>query len=145
MPSNFDEARRRPSLLLILSLLATASGCAGNPPVGTVSGADMAINQAMSAKASEYAPIDLQRALDKVARAKQALADKNYDRARRLAEQAQVDAQAAEARARSAEAKRTTEEARQTIETLRRQAQPQGGPGAQTPSGGIGNVNPATE
>ncbi len=142
MPSHFDEAKRPLNVLLVLSLLAAVSGCAGNPPVSTVSGADMAINQAMSAKASEYAPIDLQRALDKAARAKQALSDKNYDRARRLAEQAQVDAQAAEARAKSAEAKRTAEEAQKTIETLRHQAQSRGGPGTGAPRGGIENANP---
>jgi hypothetical protein len=134
-----DSPGRRVGLLLIPLVLAA---CAGNPPISAISDADTAVNQAMSAKASEYAPADLQRALDKVARAKQAMADENYDRARRLAEEARVDAQAAEAKARSASARHTLEEAQQTIDTLRQQTQRSGVRGVERPQGGSEDVNP---
>lgn len=134
---------RRAGLLLVSGLVVGLAGCPGKPPIDIVSNADMAVNQAMNANAQQYAPAELQRALDKVARAKQAMADENYERARRLAEKAQVDAQVAEAKARSGNARQAAREAQQTIETLRREAQRQGGArGAGESNGGTGNVKP---
>jgi hypothetical protein len=141
MPITSGSTGFRAGLIGAAAILAAVSGCAGNPPIDTLAGADTAVNQAMSAKASEYAPADLQRALDKVARAKQAMADENYDRARRLAEEARVDARVAEARAQSAAARRTAEEAQKTIDMLRWQSQaPDQGapPGPGTTEGGAG-------
>lgn len=107
----------------VLGLGLLVAGCAGRPPIDTVSGADLAVNQAMNAKAQQYAPEDMQKALDKVSRAKQAMTEEHYDRARRLAEEAQADAQVAEAVARSEEARRMAQEAQTTIDTLRKEAQ----------------------
>jgi hypothetical protein len=128
--------RRRAGRLLISGLVAGMAGCGGEPPIDIVSNADLAVNQAMNAKAQQYAPAELQRALDKVARAKQAMADENYKRARRLAEEAQVDAQVAEAKARSGSARQTAREAQQTIDALRREAEERQG------AGGTDNVRP---
>ncbi|MGZ8216961.1 DUF4398 domain-containing protein [Methylomagnum sp.] len=138
----FYSAIARHALWSIPIISAVIAGCSSNPPIAAISSADMAVNQAMSAKASEYAPADLQRALDKSARAKQAMGDENYRRARRLAEEAQVDAQAAEARAKSEEAKRTTDEAQRTMDSLRRQTQERGSTESETPSGGTGHGYP---
>jgi hypothetical protein len=80
----------------------------------------------MMVKASEYAPAEMQRAMDKLGRAKQALADEKYEDARRLAEQAQIDAQLAEAKARSENARQMAQQAQQTIEALRREAETRG-------------------
>jgi hypothetical protein len=109
--------------LLSFGLAAGLAGCSGNPPIDTVSSADTAVNQAMTVNAPQYAPMELQRALDKLARAKQAMEDRDYGDARHLAEEARVDAQVAEAKARSENAQRTVRETRQTIETLRREAE----------------------
>jgi hypothetical protein len=134
----------RASLVMAAAVLAAVSGCAGNPPIDAIADADTAVNQAMNAKAPDYAPADLQRALDKVARAKQAMADENYNRARRLAEEAQVDAQAAEAKARAADARRTAQEAQKTMDTLRREMQPSNptAPGPGSTDGGTDHANP---
>jgi hypothetical protein len=76
-------------------------GCASDtPPIDTISTADTALNQAMMLKASQSAPVEMQRAMDKLGRAKKALADEEYEEARRLGEQAKVDAQLAEVKAR---------------------------------------------
>lgn len=141
MPILSGSAGFRAGPAMVAAVLAATSGCAGNPPIDTIAGADTAVNQAMSAKASEYAPADLQRALDKVARAKRAMAEEHYDRARRLAEEARVDAQVAEVRAQSAAARRTVQEAQKTIDMLRWQSQtPDQGapPGPGTTEGGTG-------
>lgn len=132
-----SAGRRRTCLLLVSGLVAGTAGCGpGKPPIDIISNADLAVNQAMNAKAQQYAPAELQRALDKVARAKQAIADENYERARRLAEEAQADAQVAEAMAHSASARQTAQEAQQTIESLRREAEQRQG------AGGTDNVKP---
>jgi len=103
------------------------SGCASEtPPINMISTADTALNQAMAVKASEYAPVEMQRAMDKLGRAKEALADEEYEDARRLAEQAQIDAQLAEAKARSENARQMAQQAQQTIEMLRREAETKG-------------------
>jgi hypothetical protein len=114
------------------------AGCAGNPPIDTIAAGDTAINQAMTANASEYAPADMQRALDKAARSKQGMADENYDRAQRLAEEARADAEVAEAKARSADARRRAGEAQRTIDSLRRETQTPGGP----TDGGVDHAHP---
>ena len=126
MSTKFNPAEVRIGLPQIFLLLAGLVGCAGNPPIDAIANADTAVNQAMTVQASEYAPAELQHALDKVSRAKQAIADKDYEKARRLAEQAQADAQVAEAKARSETSKRMVQEARKTIDTLRREAETQG-------------------
>jgi multidrug efflux pump subunit AcrA (membrane-fusion protein) len=108
-------------------LLAAVSGCAGRPPIDTVSSADTALNQAMNARAAELAPMELQVALDKLNRAKQALADKEYRDARRLAEEARVDAQVAESKAHAESAGRAAREVRQSIDTLQKGRGPGGG------------------
>lgn len=141
MPISICSAMRRQALWPVPIISAVIAGCSNNPPVAALSGADMAVNQAMNAKASEYAPADLQRAMDKSARAKQAVGEDNYRRARRLAEEAEADAQVAEARAKREEAKRTVDEAQQTMDSLRRQTLRQGSGAveSETPNGGTGH------
>ncbi|CAL1240489.1 DUF4398 domain-containing protein [Candidatus Methylocalor cossyra] len=93
-------------------LTALLAGCAGNPPIDTIAGADAALNQALAAEASQFAPTELQHALDEMNRAKQALKEEDYTKARRLAEAAQVDAQVAEAKARAEQAAQTATQER---------------------------------
>lgn len=72
------------------------AGCAGNPPVDQMSSTEAAINAAMTAGGSTYAPTDLKTAQDKQSQAKIEFANKNYDRARKLASEAEWDARVAE-------------------------------------------------
>jgi hypothetical protein len=75
-------------------------GCsAGTPPTETVMKADLGVRAAREARAEEFAPMNLRSAREKLEKAKQAMAAKRYDDARRLAESAQVDAELAEAQA----------------------------------------------
>lgn len=75
-------------------------GCSiAHPPTAALRDAELEIRAADEAKAGEFASADLQKARDKVTRAKQALAAEHYDEARRFAERARLDAEVAEAKA----------------------------------------------
>ncbi|MBP1151886.1 MULTISPECIES: DUF4398 domain-containing protein [Methylocaldum] len=120
-------SKPRPGISIVCLSAMGLFGCASEtPPINTISTADTALNQAMMVKASEYAPAEIQRAMDKLGRAKKALADEKYEDARRLAEQAQIDAQLAEAKAQSENARQMAQQAQQTIEELRREAETRG-------------------
>jgi len=121
------SSTRRFGFPIVCTTIIGLFGCASEtPPINTISTADTALNQAMMVKASEYAPVEMQRAMEKLGRAKQALADEEYEDARRLAEQAQIDAQLAEAKARSGNAREMAQQTQQTIEALRREAETKG-------------------
>ena len=76
--------------------------CTENPPRNRITQADIAIRAALDAKAADFAPVELQSARDKLAKARQLMAAERYTEARRLAQSAQVDAELAEAKAETA-------------------------------------------
>ena len=80
--------------------------------------AEMAINEAREADASEYAPLELKLARDNLQNARKAFAGKEYDQARRFVEKALMDAKLAEAKARTEKTKQTAQQLRESIETL---------------------------
>jgi hypothetical protein len=108
---------------LVYGVAGGMFGCSGVPPTETISTADMALNQAIEAKAAQYAPLELRLAREDLDEAKRAMDEENYKQARRLAEKAQVHAQLAETKAQSEAELRTAQEIQQTIEALRREAE----------------------
>ena len=103
--------------------LFAALGCASVPvPSGTISQAELTIEQAQQAGAQEHAPLELYQAREKLAAAKAAVEQDKNERAARIAELALADAQLAEARARTETARRTEAEVRASLETLRAEA-----------------------
>lgn len=112
------------SLTVIIALLL-AGGCAGKGkgilPAEKITQGERAIAEARQSNASLSAPVELRIAGDKIATARSALANKEYERAARLAEEAQADADYARAKADSEKAKKTAEEMRQNAETLRQE------------------------
>lgn len=122
MAKEIAVSRRGIRVALICGAAVVIVGCAAaTPPVDTVSTADMALNRAIDAKAMQHAPLELRLAEEKLDRAKSALEEEDYEQARRLAEEAQVDARLAEARARSRAARQQAQEIEQTIDTLQRE------------------------
>jgi hypothetical protein len=108
-------------LTLLLCAGATLAGCAGRKPVAEIARADQAVRHAQTTSdADRYAPLELSSAQAKLASARRALDDGDYEDARRLAEQALADAQLAESKAESQlaldEARRTRSEI-QVIQT----------------------------
>lgn len=99
-------------------------GCAptnGALTTQKISQGDKAISEAKESNASLNAPADLNTAEGKLAQAKEALAKKDYGKATRLAEQAQVDADYARAKTSSEKAKKMNEEMQKNIEALRQE------------------------
>jgi hypothetical protein len=86
---------------------AVMAGCASVPaPTEQLAVSKAAVANAVDAGGPELAPVEMRTAQEKLDRATQAMAAKDYDRARSLAEQAQVDAQLAGSKARSAKAQK---------------------------------------
>jgi hypothetical protein len=69
------------------------------PPVGAFSKAELSLRTAGEARADELAPMDLQRAKEKLDQARIAMAAGRNTEARRLAEAADVEAELAQAKA----------------------------------------------
>lgn len=101
---------------LVLGLLG---GCAGTePPRLELTAADAALKEAEEADAATHAPALLQQAQDKLTFAREAVSEEEHVRARRLAEQAEVDAQLAEARARAEVANQNLREVREGVQQM---------------------------
>lgn len=71
---------------------------------------------------NEAGAIELQRAKDSLAQAKQAVEAKNDKRADRLAQQAQLDAELALAKAETSSSRKAADEVLASVETLRNEA-----------------------
>ena len=109
------------SLLAVLaasSMLALA-GCSGNPPTAQLAVATQALNAAETAGATEFAPVEMQSARQKMNSAEKAEFEKDYKKAKDLAEQAEWDARVAERKAQAAKVKRAVDDAQHGVEELR--------------------------
>ena len=96
------------------------AGCASTPaPTEQVAVSTAAVAQAVTAGGTESAPTEMRTAREKLDRANLAMAAKDYDRARWLAEEAQVDAQLAETKAHSTKAKKAADELQEDSRVLR--------------------------
>jgi hypothetical protein len=110
----------RTSIAIALAIgLAACSH--GDPPQAQLGAGTQAVVAAEQAEAMRYSPVELQVAREKLNAARTASADGDYDRARRLAEQAQVDGELAAARARVAAAEEAARTVQQDIRALRAQ------------------------
>jgi hypothetical protein len=106
----------------VLALAAAAfllGACASTPlPAEKMAVAEAAIDRAGSAGTRESAPAELQIAIGKLERARQAVANKDYERAGELAEQAVLDARVAEAHAQSVRSLRSATESQNAARVL---------------------------
>ncbi|HBM09539.1 DUF4398 domain-containing protein [Pseudomonas sp. Choline-3u-10] len=97
-------------------------GCAGNPPNEQFAVTESAVRGAVSAGATEYAPVDMRAAQEKWKQAELAMQKENYEEARRLAQQAEWDARVAERKAQAAKAQKAVEDAQKGIQELREES-----------------------
>ena len=100
------------------SLLALA-GCSGNPPTAQLAVTTQALNAAETAGAAEFAPVEMQSARQKMNDAEKADFEKDYKKAKDLAEQAEWDARVAERKAQAAKVQRAVDDAEHGVEELR--------------------------
>lgn len=103
------------------ALVLGISACASNktPATADVAVSREAVAAATSAGAADLAPAEMQSARDKLMRANQALAAKDYKTAQDLATQASADAQLAQSKANSAKATTAADELQKNIRLLR--------------------------
>ena len=105
---------------LLCGALGISACATARPPVTTVTRTEVTtVRQASTSDASPYAPVELQLAREELNSARLALDAREYERARRLAEQALADAQVAEVRAASEVSRRTARDLRLASEALR--------------------------
>ena len=103
---------------IAVAALALA-GCATTPaPTEQVAVARVAVADAVSAGGAEYAPGALRNAQEKLDRGNAAMAAREYNDARRYAEEAEVDAKLASVTARSSKAQRAVTELELGIRAL---------------------------
>lgn len=108
---------------ILVGGLFMLAGCAGTPPPeAELTAADLSVREAEEADAQQFAPVPLQEAREKLARARQAVEDEEMVAARRFAEQAAADAQLAEAEARAEMARSSLREVQQGVQQLRERA-----------------------
>jgi len=114
-----DTLNRLP-LLTIVGAIALA-GCSSmkTPATAEVASSRTAVEAAASTGAPELAPAEMAAARDKMLRANQALAAKDYRTAQDLAQQAQADAKLAQSKASSAKATEAANKLQEDIRVLR--------------------------
>lgn len=120
MPCQPISARRCLAAATALGTALLLAACSGTPaPREQMAVAKTTVERASgSPGAVAAAPVELQTARDKLARAQRAMDDKNYTEARRLAEQAQADARLAEARSAAARSSQALKEVQDSLNAL---------------------------
>lgn len=104
------------------------AACASVPlPNDALQAADIAIANAETEKAADFAPAELKAAHDKMAAARDLVAkdptEKDVAQARKLADEAQADAELASARTRDGHAQAVNAELQKNIDTLNQELQ----------------------
>ena len=108
--------------LLGAALLLSLGACANPekiPAAADVAVARNAVDNASGSGAAELAPAEMASARDKMARAAQALHERNYVLAQDLATEAQADAKLAQSKANSSKASAAAEALQDDIRVLR--------------------------
>ncbi len=122
MRNAFRPGSQWPAWALPAALAVALAGCASvPPPKEQIAVSRAAVGDAVGAGGTEYAPVAMRSAQDKLDRALAAQAAGENAQARRLAEEAEVDAKLAETRARSEKAQRAVAELREGIRILQQE------------------------
>ncbi|CAI8792133.1 DUF4398 domain-containing protein [Pseudomonas serboccidentalis] len=119
----FQPAYRRAlRSTLLASAIVTLGACASVlAPDQQMSMSRDAVNRAVSAEATQYAPLEMKSAQDKLFQMERAAGEKNYVTARLLAEQAEVDANLAERKAYATKQTQLLKQSRDGIQVLKKE------------------------
>lgn len=99
----------------------TPSTSAFSAPTEQMAVSRAALKNASSTGGNEFAPVQFKSAMEKMEAAERAMGEKNYARARLLAEEVQVDAELAAAAARSAKAQKAADAVQEGNRVLRQE------------------------
>jgi hypothetical protein len=114
-------AKKRHAVASLLAASLLLSGCASAPrPDADLAAAEAALSNARRVGASEVAPLEFASAQQKLGQARAAADERQYERARQSAAQAQVDAELAAAKSRAAQARDEVKRKAEANATLRR-------------------------
>ncbi|WPN65655.1 DUF4398 domain-containing protein [Pseudomonas sp. P9_35] len=106
----------------LASALVTIGACAELPlPDQQMSMSRDAVNRAVSAEATQYAPLEMKSAQDKLFQMERAAGERNAVAARLLAEQAEVDANLAERKAYAAKQAQLLKQSKNGIQVLKKE------------------------
>jgi hypothetical protein len=123
---NFSNAKKRAGVAALALAMGLIAGCASTPvPDDEISVSKHAVESAVSAGGSEFAPIELKTAQDKLTAAEKAVEDDDNLKALHLAQAAEVDAKLAEHKALAAKAEKSLKEAREGQRVLQEEIQRQ--------------------
>lgn len=113
--------QRATAVAALLAITAFGLGACATapPPTEQMAVSAAALKHAVGADAGALAPAEMSLARDKMARAEQAVAAKEYERALVLAQQAQLDAQLAEAKAETARSRKAADALLEASRALR--------------------------
>ncbi|MBD8097103.1 DUF4398 domain-containing protein [Pseudomonas fluorescens] len=101
---------------------ATLAGCATPlAPTEKISLARDSVGRALAAQATQFAPLEMKTAQDKLARMEQAIGEKHYAEVDALAEQIEVDANLAETKANTVRKQQVLQQAREGIQVLKQE------------------------
>lgn len=103
----------------LTALLAAGCSSLKTPATADVAVSSAAVDNAVGAGGVRYAPLEMDAARSKLAAANQAMAAKDYKRARELAAGAQADAKLAQSMANSAKAQAAADALQDDIRVLR--------------------------
>ncbi len=105
--------------------LVLSVGCSSlkTPATANVAVSNAAVENAVGAGGSQYAPVEMNAARSKLALAREALARKDYKLAISLADQSKADAKLAQGKANSSKAKAAAEALDDDIQVLREEIQ----------------------
>lgn len=107
--------------MALVAALAACSSPQKAPATADVAVSRNAVENAVSAGAAELAPMEITSAREKMLKANQALAAKDYKLARELAVQAEADAKLAQSKANSAKATAASNALNEELRALRQE------------------------
>ncbi len=112
---------RQLMLAICGAVLVLIVGCTSlkTPATADVAVSSAAVDNAAGAGGTQFAPMEMAAAREKLARANKAMADKDYKLAVDLAAQAQADAKLAQGKANSAKAQSAADALQEDINVLR--------------------------
>ncbi len=110
----------RLKIILLFLFAAVLTACATTqPPTQSLTETETVIRQADQIGATDYAPLEIREARQKLDRANAAYEREDYEEAARLAEQARVDAELAQMKTLSGKALLAVKELRESIQLLK--------------------------
>ena len=119
MTSVSQRLRRSAWAVIVAGVL---TGCATpQPPAVKISLARDAVGRALAAQATQFAPLEMKTAQDKLARMDQAIGEMKYVEVDALADQIEADASLAEAKANAVRKQQVLKQAREGIQVLKQE------------------------